>query len=282
VASTKSRQRKLERDRYERKMVRLAQQQRRRRRFNAGLGAFLTLALLGVGTAWLLGAFEPAPEEEPVADRCLWQEQPGPERIEVGTPPGLPPTEGDQIVTIDLEAGAAGDGELVIDVELEQEPCGAATVTHLAGAGFYEDTTCHEITEYGALRCGDPGGTGEGGPTFHFYGENFPFGEFDPNLEEDPAEQNQDTPLYPAGTVAFADVTGAQGSQLLFFYEDYAPETPLWPILGTVTDGMDLLEAVGTAGAEEEPPGPPADEVRIRSVTVSDPQPGDGDTTEAS
>ena len=293
MASSKTRQRKLERDRYERKLARRAQQQRRRRRVRSGLGAAAIAALLGVGTAWQMGVFEPAPPERPLADRCFWQEHEGEHLVDVGTPDPNPPTEGFRRVTLDLDAGDAGSGEVEIAVNVAGDPCGTATVEYLAAEGFYDGTTCHELTAEGALRCGDPSGTGEGGPAYIFYGQNLPVPPPDPTPTPTPgptgtpgptaaptespeapetaAPEDTADPLYPAGTVVFADVAGANNSQFMIFYEDYDPEGPVWPILGTVTSGLDLVAAIGEAGTDGDPPGPPAQEVQLRSVTVTDP-----------
>jgi peptidyl-prolyl cis-trans isomerase B (cyclophilin B) len=278
VASSKSRQRKLERERYERKLVRRAQQQRRRRRIQAGIGVFLTLAVLGTGTAWLMGAFD-EPESGPEAiDRCTWIPQEDPTRVDVGTPPENPADEGARVATLELDAGEAGTGEIAFEMNLADEPCGAASLEHLAAAGFYDGLTCHELTADGALRCGSPDGTNEGGPSYSFYAENWPVeppGEDPatgtPDATESPdAQQEAPTGWYPAGTVALADVVGASGSQLLFFYEDSTVENPTWPVLGTVTSGLDLLAEIAAADGAGELPGPPAEQVEIVSLTVAE------------
>lgn len=294
MASSKTRQRKLERDRYERKLARRAQQQRRRRRVRSGLGAAAIAALLGVGTAWQMGVFEPAPPERPLADRCFWQEHEGEHLVDVGTPDPNPPTEGFRRVTLDLDAGDAGSGEVEIAVNVAGDPCGTATVEYLAAEGFYDGTTCHELTAEGALRCGDPSGTGEGGPAYLFYGQNLPVppaeptpeptgspgataaptGSPQPETDETDAPEDAAEPLYPAGTVVFADVAGANNSQFMIFYEDYDPDGPVWPILGTVTKGLELVAAIGEAGTDGDLPGPPVEEVQLRSLTVVNPAAG--------
>lgn len=283
MASSKSRQRKLERERYERKLVRRAQQQHRRRRIQAGVGVVVTLAVLSVGTAWLMGAFE-EPEPGPEAiDRCTWIPQEDPARVDVGTPPENPAEEGGLVATLELDAGEAGTGQVEFEMSRADEPCGAASMEHLAAAGFYDGLTCHELTADGALRCGSPDGSNEGGPAYSFYAENWPTdpggdepdltpgaGDPTPGPTESPAAEEEPTVWYPAGTVALADVVGASGSQLLFFYEDSPVENPTWPVLGTVTSGLDLLTEIGAAGSEEELPGPPAGGVEIVSLTVGE------------
>src|SRR6478609_4718123 len=74
VASSKTRQRKLARAKLHRQLARQAEQQRRGRRVRAGLAIFLTVALVGLGSAWLLGAFDKEPKVTPET-QCLWTKQ---------------------------------------------------------------------------------------------------------------------------------------------------------------------------------------------------------------
>jgi len=268
VASTRTRQRKLARDRYERQLVRRAQRQRRRRQIQAGIGAFVLVALVVLGTVWVLGGFESEPPTEPVADpdRCQWfPQQAGEQRLDVGTPPVNPPTEGTRTVTMDVDAGAAGKGQIAFEVQVGSDPCAVASLEHLASQGFYNGTTCHELTAT-ALRCGDPRGTGFGGPAYSFIsGDNIP------PVPSPPAGEDGHPPVvYPAGTVAFGDPSGVGGSQFLLFFDDHRSEDPLWSIIGEVTEGMDLLEAIGAAGTLEGGTAP-ADAVIVMSLTVTDP-----------
>jgi peptidyl-prolyl cis-trans isomerase B (cyclophilin B) len=265
VASTKTRQRRLERQRYERKMVRLAQQQRRKRQVQAGIGAFLALALIGFGVAWLVGVFDPDPE--PIeSHRCTWlPRDPAehPDKVDVGTPPQDPPTSGARTITIDLDAGETGAGEIVVNSDVAVDPCGAASMQHLAAQAFFDDQVCHALDpEMGALRCGSPNGTELGGPSYSFWGENMP-------LLQAPEDEGAPPVSYPAGTVAYAAEAGENASQFLIFYQDYAPENPLFPVIGTVTGGLDVVEAIGEAGVEEGTTTP-VEEVRIRTLTVAD------------
>lgn len=265
MASTRTRQRKLERDRYERKLVRRAQKQRRRRQIQAGVGAFLALALIGVGTAWLAGAFDSEPAQPPFTqpDLCTWlpRDPTDPNRVEAGRPPGNPPTRGQHLITMELDAGDSGAGTLEVVMDVASDPCGAASIQHLAAQGFYDGTTCHQIVD-GALHCGDPSGTGLGGPDYAFWADNLPL--------PPTGEEGEDAePLYPAGTVAFADAAGENGSRFMIFYEDYSPSAPLYPIIGTLTTGLDVVQAIGEAGVADDG-NAPVNDVVLRSLTVAD------------
>ncbi|HEY8471890.1 MAG TPA: peptidylprolyl isomerase [Natronosporangium sp.] len=266
MATTKTRQKKLERERYERKLVRMAQRQRRKRQIQAGVGAFLALVLVGFGVAWLAGAFEPDPPEPIESHRCTWlPRDPAehPDRVDVGVPPQDPPTEGTKTITIDLDAGDSGAGEVVVTSDVAKDPCGTANLQHLASQGFYDDTVCHSLDpDMGALRCGSPNGSDLGGPSYAFWAENIP-----PIAADESGEQ---AITYPAGTVAYADAAGENGSQFLIFYQDYTPENAATlPIIGQVTEGLDVVESIADAGVEEDSTTP-VEEVRIRSLTVAD------------
>jgi peptidyl-prolyl cis-trans isomerase B (cyclophilin B) len=269
VASTKSRQRKLERERYERKLVRLAQQQRRKRQIQAGVGVFLVLALAGLGTAWLAGVFEPSEPEVAQPSLCTWLPRPPaehPDKVDVGTPPTDPATAGARLVTIDLNAGDSGAGQVQVQMDLAPDPCGGASLEYLASQGFFNDTTCHALDpELGALRCGSPNGTELGGPAYSFYGTNLP----PPPVS--PAAEGEELPAsYPAGTMAYADTTGENGSQFLIFYQDSSPENSLFSIIGSVVGGLDVVEQIADAGVDEDTTTP-VEEVRIQTLTVADP-----------
>lgn len=271
MATTRSRQRKLARDRYERQMVRRATQQRRRRQVQAGLGAFLVLVLIVAGAAWLGGWFDSDPDPEAGADRCLWQPLDPtamPDRFDVGTPDANPPETGTRTMTVDLAAGP-GDGEVEVAIDVAGDPCAAVSMEHLAAQGFFDGTDCHELTEGSALRCGDPSGSGVGGPTYAFFGANLP----DPEEAGDGAPTNGDgAPVtYPRGTVAMADDVGYNSSQFLIFFEDYATDQAFWPVIGEVTGGLDVVQAIGAAGTAEGSTAP-ADPVTIRTLTVTDPE----------
>lgn len=272
MGSTRTRQRKRERDRYERKLVRQAQRQRRRRQVQAGIGAFLAIALVGLGVAWLAGGFEPDPPDPSAQqpDLCTWlPRDPAdhPDRVDVGTPPANPPTGGTRSMLLDLAAGATGSGQLEVGIDVAADPCGAASMEHLAGQGFFDGTVCHELFEEVALRCGDPSGSGVGGPSYAFWGENLPA----PPPAEDGQAADPAAPLYPAGTVAFGDAAGENGSQFLIFYRDYTPDNPTYPLIGKVANGLDLVEKIGAAGGAADQPTQPVEEVRIESATVADP-----------
>jgi peptidyl-prolyl cis-trans isomerase B (cyclophilin B) len=270
VASSKQRERKLARARYERQMVNRARQQRRRRQIQAGIGASLILALIVAGVVWMLNDFR-GDDSNTAAEQCAWtpRDPSDTNLTNVGTPPtNGNPEAGSRPMTITTNSGA-----ISVNLDLASAPCAGASLAHLAKRGFFDDTHCHELTADGALRCGDKAGTGLGGPTYSFYGENVPAAAA-PAASPSPAAG---APVaYPRGTVALVPNTpgsGSFGSQFLIFHKDATIATPEYSIVGTVTGGLDVLDAIVKSGTVADATGQlvkPKNDVVIQSLTVGE------------
>ncbi|MCW3817172.1 peptidylprolyl isomerase [Micromonospora sp. DR5-3] len=272
MASSRDRQRKLARAKLDRQMARRAAAAKRRRQIQAGIGTAVVLALIVVGSAWALGAFDSKPEQKAAEDVCVWTPQDAAANTnlkDVGTPTttGLP-TSGTRAMTVTTNQGAPITAEL----DLTSAPCAAASISFLAGKSFYDNTKCHEITAEGALHCGDPSGTGLGGPTYSFYDENVPAAP-EPSPSASPAPN--EPPAYPKGTVAMiANPPGANGSQFLIFFKDFNPAKPAYPVIGKVTGGLDVVEKIGALPTVDNGSGAkvkPQTDVVIQSLTVGEP-----------
>ncbi|SCF26688.1 peptidyl-prolyl cis-trans isomerase B (cyclophilin B) [Micromonospora viridifaciens] len=272
MASSRDRQRKLARAKLDRQLARRAARAKRRRQIQAGIGAAVVLALIVLGSAWALGAFDSKPEPKAAEDVCLWTPQDAGANTnlkDVGTPPttGLP-TSGTRTMTLTTNQGAPITAEL----DLTSAPCAGASISHLAGKSFYDNTKCHEITAEGALRCGDPSGTGFGGPAYTFSNEDVPDA---PEASPSASPAPEQPPAYPKGTVAMiGSPPGANGSQFLIFLKDFNPETPAYSIVGKVTGGLDVVEKIGALETVDNGNGAkvkPKTDVVIQSLTVGEP-----------
>lgn len=270
MASSRDRQRKLARAKLDRQLARRAAAAKRRRQIQAGVGAAVVLALIVVGSAWALGAFDSKPAKKAAEDVCLWTPQDASANSnlkDVGTPAttGLP-TSGTRAMTVTTNQGAPITAEL----DLASAPCAAASISYLAGKSFYDNTKCHEITTEGALRCGDPSGSGIGGPAYSFYDENVPTPAPSPSASPAPGQ----APAYPKGTVAMiANPPGANGSQFLIFFKDFNPAQPKYPVIGKVTGGLDVLAKIGALPTVDNGSGAkvkPKTDVVIQSLTVGE------------
>ena len=85
------------------------------------------------------------------------------------------------------------------------------------------------------LQCGDPTGTGTGGPGYQFQDENL-------------TATAVTGGTYPAGTVAMANSgPDTNGSQFFLVYKD-SQLPPSYTPFGTITGGLDVLQKIAAAG----------------------------------
>ncbi|GAV97355.1 peptidyl-prolyl cis-trans isomerase [Corynebacterium glutamicum] len=163
-------------------------------------------------------------------------------------------------VTVNL---TTEQGNIGMELDRSVSPCTVNAVEHMASEGYYNDTVCHRITTSGiyVLQCGDPSGTGAGGPGFSF-------------ANEYPTDEATDltTPVvYERGTIAMANAgADTNGSQFFLNYED-SPLAPNYTYFGQISEeGLATLDAIAEVGAEGGAgDGAPAEEVRIESATVA-------------
>ncbi|MEV4756758.1 peptidylprolyl isomerase [Micromonospora sp. NPDC049559] len=272
MASSRDRQRKLARAKLDRQMARRAASARRKRQVRAGVGAAVALVLIVLGSVWALGGFDREPKPQAAPDICAWTPQDASANSnlkDVGTPAtsGLP-TSGTRPMTITTNQGAP----VTVELDLANSPCAGASFAYLAGKSFFDNTKCHEITTEGAVHCGDPSGTGQGGPTYTFVNENVPAAA--PTPTPSASATPDQPPAYPAGTVAmFGNPPGANGSQFLIFFKDFNPPTPSYPIIGKVTAGLDVIKKIGSLETVDNGTGSkvkPKTDVVVQSLTVGE------------
>lgn len=168
------------------------------------------------------------------------------------------PTEGTVTVTLDTTQGPIG-----MELDRSVAPCTVNVIEHLASEGYYDDTVCHRLTTSGihVLQCGDPSGSGAGGPGFQFANE-YPTDELDGSATS--------PVIYPRGSIAMANAgPDTNGSQFFLNYED-SPLAPDYTYFGQISEeGLATLDKVAEAGAEGgAADGAPAEEVRITTATV--------------
>ena len=148
-------------------------------------------------------------------------------------------------------------GEIVIETTPAVAPLTVNAIAALAQKNYFDNTICHRLTTEGifVLQCGDPTGTGTGGPGFNIPDENLP----------QPTENN-----YPAGTVAMANAgPGTSGSQFFLVYQDttLGPDYTIW---GSITSGLDILQTIASAGVVDGgADGAPLTGVTIESTKVT-------------
>lgn len=274
MAGSVKRERQLARERYERQQARRREAAARRRKMQqAGAVLVAVLAVVGgvVALALTLGGNDdptvatedtssPTASASPTPSAtdgagCTYSAGAGEAAKDVGLPaydPDKPET-----YTKPFTATLVTDqGDITIDMAAAQAPCTTNSFRHLATEKYFDGTSCHRLTTSAilVLQCGDPTGTGSGGPGYQFGEENVP-AEGDAN--------------YPAGTVAMANAgPGTNGSQFFLVYED-TTLPPQYTIFGTITEGLDVVKKVAEAGVEGGGgDGAPAQPVTIESVRI--------------
>lgn len=165
-------------------------------------------------------------------------------------------------VTVTLKTN---QGDIPMELDRSVSPCAVNAIEHMAKSGYFDDTVCHRVTggALNVLQCGDPTGTGTGGPGFKFAGE-WPVS--DANLDAN-------TPMvYPKGSIAMANPNDpdANGSQFFLNWAD-SQLPPQYVLLGSMTDeGTKTVESIAANGIEGggTSDGTPAKEVRIEKAQV--------------
>jgi peptidyl-prolyl cis-trans isomerase A (cyclophilin A) len=115
---------------------------------------------------------------------------------------------------------------------------------------LYDDIPFHRVIDGFMLQTGDPTGTGRGGPGYTFDDE------FHPELRHD-----------GAGTVSMANRgPDTNGSQFFITLDAQPHLDDKHAVFGEVTDGMGVVEAIGSVSTDGE--DKPTDRVALESVTV--------------
>jgi peptidyl-prolyl cis-trans isomerase B (cyclophilin B) len=174
-----------------------------------------------------------------------------PNVTDVGTPPAEVETSGTTQVTMTLDSGEVG-----LTLDRANAPCATASMVYLAEQKFYDGTPCHRLTTSDALQvlqCGDPSGTGMGGPSYQF-----------------PTRVTGEE-TYERGVLAMANSgNGFDGSQFFLVYGD-SQLPPNYTVMGTIDEaGLTVIDAIAAKGVEgggED--GAPAEDVTIESLKVA-------------
>jgi peptidyl-prolyl cis-trans isomerase B (cyclophilin B) len=202
-------------------------------------------------------ASSPAASSPAASGTCNYPSDGQPPAKDVGTPSTtdlLAP----KTLTLDLKVGSAAAKPVVISLKADSAPCTVNAISYLASKGYYDSTNCHRLTtsESGisVLQCGDPTGTGSGGPGFSF------------------ADELSGSETYKAGTVAMANAgPNTNGSQFFLVYGD-TPLPASYTVFGTITSGLDVVTAIGAAGSDNSNgtgDGHPKQTVTITKATTS-------------
>ncbi|WP_344818158.1 peptidylprolyl isomerase [Microbacterium soli] len=189
-----------------------------------------------------------APETPAASGECSYPADSRPAAKQVEAPDAEPSATGEVPVTVSTSIG-----DLAVTLDADAAPCTVGSFLSLAAQGYFDGTTCHRLTTQGifVLQCGDPTGTGTGGP-----GYSFP-------------DELTGTETYPAGTLAMANAgPNTNGSQFFIVYAD-TPLPPKYTVFGHVDDASTKVVADAAAAGTETgaPDGAPKTPVDITTIT---------------
>lgn len=262
MVSNEQRRRQLAREKYLRQQQRRETARRKSRQRNVVIASMLAVVLAGGGAVAAAGAFSgddkdkkkddaaastpSAPSNSKAPDPCAKEA-----KAVAGKKPKKMSFKKEPAVSIDKSASYSMKlettcGDISFDMDAAKAPHTVNSFDFLAGKGYFDHTKCHRLVNQGiyVLQCGDPQGTGAGGPGYTLPDENLK----DPSLKGG---------KYPAGTVAMANQYNAQtkqgrdsgGSQFFLVYQD-SPLPPDYTPFGKVSkDGMKVLKKIASAGA---------------------------------
>ena len=169
-------------------------------------------------------------------------------------PPAAPAGQ-TRVVTIQT---AKGSFEITLKADLS--PIAVGNFAALAGCGYYDGVVFHRVATLQdgtpfVIQGGDPTGTGTGGPGYE--------------IQDEPV-----TAQYVRGTVAMARTSAPNsvGSQFFIVLDDkdqsVLASANTYQIIGSVTKGMETVDAIyAAAGGVELPTNP----VVMTKVTISNP-----------
>jgi peptidyl-prolyl cis-trans isomerase B (cyclophilin B) len=142
-------------------------------------------------------------------------------------------------------------GSFTITLNQAYAPNATGSLVSLAQRGFFKDTFFHRIVPGFVIQGGDPTGTGLGGPGYKTH-------------DTVPANAS-----YAHGVVAMAksgaDPAGTAGSQFFVVTGQDASLTPDYAVVGTVTNGIAVVDKIGKLG---DPNQHPTENVVITNITV--------------
>ncbi|GEL24003.1 hypothetical protein PSU4_29570 [Pseudonocardia sulfidoxydans NBRC 16205] len=168
----------------------------------------------------------------------------------VNPPPGADVSaRGTVPVTLQTSAGA-----IPMTLSRDLAPCAVNSFVSLAQQGYFDGSSCHRLTTSAGLQvlqCGDPTGSGSGGPGYQFADEVFP------------------QLTYGRGLLAMANGgPDTNGSQFFMIYGD-AELPPSYTVFGEIApEGLQVVDTVAKAGSDGSMEPSPGGGKPITPVTI--------------
>jgi peptidyl-prolyl cis-trans isomerase B (cyclophilin B) len=185
---------------------------------------------------------------------CTYPDDPQGKTGNASKPPSTPDVSGKVAVTLKTTIGDLG-----ATLDADATPCTVNSFVSLARQGFFDNSPCHRLTTAASgifvLQCGDPTGTGTGGPGY--------------TIPDELTGQEK----YGPGTLAMANTgqpdTG--GSQFFIVYQS-TPLPPQYTVFGHLDPaGLADVQKAAKQGSDDaygQGDGHPKVSVTINGVTV--------------
>jgi peptidyl-prolyl cis-trans isomerase B (cyclophilin B) len=265
--ATNRQRRDAERRRLQRQLERRAQREARRRRLML-IGSIIgTLAVIGIvlgfvataggngnKAATAAGNTSPAPSPSTSASAtaaaaypCTWTKS-GTAAKQAGVPPTTtPPRKG----TVEV-AVQTSQGPMKFTLNRAAAPCAVESFVSLTQQKYFDSTPCHRLTSgsLSVLQCGDPTGTGRGGPGYSF------------------RDELTGKEKYTRGVLAMANAgPNTNGSQFFIVYKD--SQLPAsYTVFGKVSSGLSVVDKVAAHGSNPAGDGKPKLPISLKKLTV--------------
>ncbi len=252
-------------------MQRRRQREARRRRRNLAISIIGTIAVIGVVVGFIVAtnndskkpaatktsasattsptaSASPSASPTVAAYPCAWTKK-GTAAKKATVPPTTKPAR-----TGTTQASVRTTrGTLRFTLNRAAAPCAVESFVSLAKQKFFDSSPCHRLTSgtLSVLQCGDPKGTGQGGPGYTF------------------ADELTGKEKYTRGVLAMANGgPNTNGSQFFIVYK--ASSLPAsYTIFGKVSAGLGVVDAVAAKGSTPKGDGKPKLPISITKVTVA-------------
>ncbi len=173
---------------------------------------------------------------------------------EVDPPPTKPTVGGEVTATVQTSLG-----DMTFTLDADRAPCTVSSFISLAQQNYFQPSHCHRLVTLdtggiAVLQCGDPTGTGSGGPGYTY------------------ADETDGSETYTAGVLAMANRgPDTNGSQFFIVFDD-SPLPPDYTVFGHVDDAtVQAITDLAAQGVVQTDTGmtAPKEEVEIEGVTFN-------------
>ncbi len=165
-------------------------------------------------------------------------------------------------------------GSFVITLDASSAPIATASLVLLARCGFYDQISFHRVLAGFVIQAGDPqtrsnhedfGGLGSGGPGYRYEVE-FPRAD-QPYAPYTVAMAN--AIHYPQGSCTPTNGQDTNGSQFFVTLADLSRRLcPLYSVVGTVTSGTEVVNAIAALPVNDPQSGVPLDPAIIEGIDI--------------